>query len=142
MADRSTLRSISRGRGARLSRSALLATAASAALEVSLISHSLLAPYTEWIGLAGFKLLGTEGYRRTVLRVPGEVLVQIAVGGPGRDPLARARAWIDVGSLGVREHQAETDGLVRFTTFVGDRIRVAAAVDADGRGTMMSAGLN
>jgi hypothetical protein len=81
-------------------------------------------------------------YRRTVLPVPGEVLVQIAVGNGRRDPVARARAWIGVGTLGVAEHHADIDGTVRFMTFAGDRIRVAAAFDASGRGTITAAGLD
>lgn len=79
-------------------------------------------------------------YRRTIASVPGEVLVDIAVDTPTRDPIARGRAWIDTGGLGPREHAAGPDGHIRFMTLAGDRVRVASAFDADGNGTMTSWG--
>ena len=78
-------------------------------------------------------------YRRSTLYVPGEVPVEIAVTTASRDPIGRARAWVGVGKLGTSERIADADGTVRFSTFAGDRISVAAAFDAEGLGTMVAA---
>ena len=80
-------------------------------------------------------------YTRTIVPVPGEVLVSIRVDTPRRDPIAQGRAWIDIGNLGAKEHTAHLDGVIRFMTFAGDRIRVLKAFDADGLGTMVDAGV-
>jgi len=79
-------------------------------------------------------------YTRVSLTAPGEVMVDIAVDTVGRDPLARGRAWIGVGSMGVHEHTAAADGHIRFMTSRGDAIEVIAAFDAKGNGTMASGG--
>jgi hypothetical protein len=79
-------------------------------------------------------------YRRTVVRVPGEVLVDIAVDTMARTPISRARAWLNISNLGAHEHTAGEDGHIRFLTLEGDRVEVISAFDADGRGTMVSAG--
>lgn len=93
-------------------------------------------------------LPGTDGaalydgtYARTVVDPPGEVLVEIAIDTPSRDPIAAAHAWIGVGSLGVFRCVAAVDGVVRFPALAGERIQVVAAFDAQGRGTMTTAGL-
>jgi hypothetical protein len=79
-------------------------------------------------------------YRRTIVSVPGEVLVDIAVDRPSRDPIARGRAWISVGGIGVHEHTATADGHIRFLTLAGDDVEVVAAFDRHGRGAMVAAG--
>lgn len=78
-------------------------------------------------------------YIRTQVYVPGEVLVQIRVDGPSRDPIARGRAWIDAG-IGASEYTAAADGVIRFMTFAGTRVRVLAAFDANGSGTLVEYG--
>ncbi len=79
-------------------------------------------------------------YSRRSIIVPGEVLVDIAVDTPTREPIARGRAWIRCGGLGTHEHTAAADGHVRFMTCRGDEIEVIAAVDSQGRGTLVAAG--
>ena len=79
-------------------------------------------------------------YARKSVVVPGEVLVDIAVDTPTREPIARGRAWIACGGLGVRDHTAAADGHIRFVTCIGDKIEVLAAVDSRGRGTLIAAG--
>lgn len=78
-------------------------------------------------------------YARTLVYVPGEVLVEIRVDDPGRDSIARGRAWIDAG-MGASEYTAGPDGVIRFMTFAGTRVRVLAAFDANGSGTLVSYG--
>lgn len=80
-------------------------------------------------------------YTRTVIPVPGEVLVQIRVAAADGTVVAKGRAWLDVGDLGTSEYTAGPDGIVRLLTLCGDRIRVVAAFDAHGLGTMISAAL-
>lgn len=80
-------------------------------------------------------------YLRTILRVPGEALVDILVKTVKGDPIASGRAWIDCGELGASLHHAGADGHIRFTTLVGDRIEVVAASFAVGGGAMVDTGL-
>jgi hypothetical protein len=79
-------------------------------------------------------------YRRTTVSVPGEVMVDIAIDTPARDPIARGRAWVEIGAFGVHHHIAGDDGHIRFMTCCGDRIAVVAACDANGSGTLIAAG--
>jgi len=79
-------------------------------------------------------------YTRVSLQAPGEVIVDIAVDTITRDPIARGRAWIGVGNLGVNEHTAGVDGHIRFMTCKGDAIEIVAAFDSKGRGTLTAAG--
>lgn len=77
-------------------------------------------------------------YARTTLHVPPEALVQIRVARPTHEPIARGRAWIEVGDLGMSEYWAGVDGVVRLVTLCGDAIVVRSAFDAEGLGTMIS----
>ena len=83
-------------------------------------------------------------YARTVVDPPGEVLVEIQIdaaqGDGSQTPIAAGHAWIGVGTLGVFRCVAATDGVVRFPALAGERIQVVAAFDAQGRGTMTTAG--
>jgi hypothetical protein len=81
-------------------------------------------------------------YARVVLDPPGEVLVQIQIEDPRRAGIAAGHAWISVGTLGVFRCTAAPDGVVRFPALLGDPIRVVAAFDADGCGTMVSSGVD
>lgn len=80
-------------------------------------------------------------YTRTIVPVPGEVLVTIRVDTAKREPISRGRAWVSVGALGAAEHTAHFDGTIRFLTLAGDRIRVLKAFDGDGLGTIVDGGV-
>lgn len=80
-------------------------------------------------------------YRRTLLPVPSEVLVQLVIARPSHESIARARAWIDVATLGASQYVADVDGTIRFVALAGDRINLIAAFDADGLGALVSSGM-
>lgn len=80
-------------------------------------------------------------FERTVVMVPGEVVVQVAVATPDFESIARGRAWVSIGELGALEHVADADGVIRFSALAGEAIAVLAAFDADGVGVMTSSGV-
>lgn len=80
-------------------------------------------------------------YSRTSIDPPGEVLVEIQIADPKLSPISRGRAWIGVGKLGVFHMTAAADGVIRFPCLRGEQIRVVAAFDEQGLGTMMTAGV-
>jgi hypothetical protein len=80
-------------------------------------------------------------FERTLLVVPGEVVVRVAIATPAFESIARGRAWISIGELGALEHVADADGVVQFSALAGEVIVVVAAFDADGVGVMASSGV-
>lgn len=89
------------------------------------------------VAAANAEALYDGTFVRTVLPIPGEVVVEVAVASVSDDLVTGGRAWIDVADLGAVHHVADADGVIRLATLAGDRVRVIAAFDADGHGGMV-----